>query len=231
MTSSPAFSSTAFSGAAATRYADAPPRQVPGFHDLHRMIRLLLAETLPPDARLLILGAGGGLEMKSLAEAQPGWHFDGVDPSADMLQIARQTVGPLAGRMGFHQGYVQDAPAGPFDAATALLTFHFIPLAQRVATLRQLHRRLKPGAPLVLVHISFPQDEPARSQWIARHVAFGAADDADPARLEQSRQAIAARLTILPPEQEEAHLRAAGFRDVSLFYAAFSLRGWIACAD
>lgn len=225
MTSSPAFT-----GSSAAQYTDGPQRQVPGFHDLHRMIRLLLAETLPPDARLLILGAGGGLEMKSLAEAQPGWHFDGVDPSGDMLRVARDTVGPLAARMRFHQGYVQDAPPGPFDAATALLTFHFIPPAQRVETLRQLRQRLKPGAPLVLAHLSFAQDEPARSRWIARHVAFGAAKDADPARLEQSRQAIAARLTILPPEQDEAHLRAAGFRDVTLFYAGLSLRGWIADA-
>lgn len=223
--------STAFSGSSASSYTDAPPRQVPGFYDLHRMIRLLLSETLPAEARLLVLGAGGGLEMKTLAHAQPGWHFDGVDPSGDMLQVARTTVGELATRMRFHQGYVHDAPEGPFDAATALLTFHFIPADQRVETLRQLRHRLKPGAPLVLVHLSFPQDEPARSQWIARHVAFGAADGTDPARLEQSQRAIGTRLTILSPEQDEAHLRAAGFRDVTLFYAAFSLRGWIAYAD
>src|SRR5690606_22826133 len=80
-------------------YLDAPPRLVPGFHSLHRMISMLLAERTPPDGRVLVLGAGGGLELKALAEAHPGWLFDGVDPSGDMLRLAEWTVGPLGVRM------------------------------------------------------------------------------------------------------------------------------------
>jgi tRNA (cmo5U34)-methyltransferase len=48
--------------------------------------------------------------------------------------------------------------------------------------------------------------------------------------LERSRQAIASRLSILEPEEEEAMLFDAGFADISLFYAAFSFKGWIAYA-
>jgi hypothetical protein len=46
----------------------------------------------------------------------------------------------------------------------------------------------------------------------------------------RTRQAIAARLTILAPEEEEEMLREAGFSDVSLFYAGFSFKGWISYA-
>jgi tRNA (cmo5U34)-methyltransferase len=67
--------------------------------------------------------------------------------------------------------------------------------------------------------------------WIARHVAFGAPDGTDPAQMENSRQAIGTRLSILAPEEEEAMLRAAGFANVSLFYAGLSFRGWVAYAD
>ena len=42
---------------------------------------MLLAERVPEDGRLLVVGAGGGLELKSLADEHPGWTFDGVDPS------------------------------------------------------------------------------------------------------------------------------------------------------
>ena len=52
------------------------------------MMSLLLAERTPPDGRILVLGAGGGLELKALAESHPGWSFDGVDPSAAMLELA-----------------------------------------------------------------------------------------------------------------------------------------------
>lgn len=221
-------SSSAFS--ATSSYAEGPPRQVPGLFGLHRMTALLLAERVPADGRVLVLGAGGGLELKAFADFNPGWSFDGVDPSADMLRQAEQTTGEHAARIRLHQGYIDSAPEGPFDAATSLLTFHFIPREQRLETLRQLHRRLRPGAPLVLAHISFPQSEPERSQWIARHVAFGAADGTDPRQLESSRQAIGSRLSILAPEEEEAMLHEAGFSDVSLFYAGFSFRGWVAYA-
>ena len=219
-----------FSGSAVHSYADGPPRQVPGFHGLHRMARMLLAERVPADGRVLVLGAGGGLELRAFAEAQPGWSFDGVDPSADMLRLAAEMTSPYADRIRLHEGYIADAPEGPFDGATSILTFHFIAQAQRLETLRQLHRRLKPGAPLVLAHISFAQTEPERSMWIARHVAFGAPDGVDPAQLQSSREAIGTRLSILAPEDEEAMLREAGFSGVSLFYAGLSFRGWVAYA-
>jgi DNA-binding beta-propeller fold protein YncE len=60
-----------------TRYAEGPPRLVPGFVDLQRMTSLLLAERAPNNARVLILGAGRGLELKAFTEAHSGWSFDG----------------------------------------------------------------------------------------------------------------------------------------------------------
>ncbi len=211
-------------------YLEGPPRQVPGFASLHRMVEMLLAERVPGNGRVLVHGAGGGLELRALAEAQPGWLFDGVDPSPEMLALAEDTIGPYGARVLLHQGLIDAAPSGPFDAATSLLTFHFIPVDERRETLRQLRRRLKPGAPLALMHISFAQTEPERSQWIARHVAYGAPSGTDPAHLEAAREAIGTRLTILSPEQDEQMLREADFGGISLFFAGLSFRGWIAYA-
>jgi tRNA (cmo5U34)-methyltransferase len=219
---------SSFNSQSTHSYTDGPPRQVPGFTSLHRMASLLLAERTPPNGRLLVLGAGGGLELKALAETHSEWSFDGVDPSADMLQLAKETVGPHSARMRFHHGYIDDAPDGPFDAALCLLTFHFIPREQRLPTLKQIRRRLVDSAPFVLAHISFPQTEPERSLWIARHVAYSGTD---PANVESARQAISTRLSILAPEEEEAMLREAGFSDVSLFYAGLSFKGWVAYAE
>jgi tRNA (cmo5U34)-methyltransferase len=191
------------------------------------MMSLLLAERMPADARVLVLGAGGGLELKTLADAQAGWSFDGVDPSADMLRLAEQTIGPHVARVRLHRGYIDDAPSGPFDGAVCLLTLHFVPREQRLATLQQVHRRLKAGAPFVVAHVSFPQVEPERALWIARHVAYAGTDAA---HAESARQAIGTKLSILAPEEDEAMLRDAGFADVRLFYAGLSFRGWVASA-
>src|SRR6185312_11792379 len=96
------------------RYVEGPPRFVPGFADLHRMTDLLLAERAPEDARLLVLGAGGGLELKALAQAHPLWRFAGVDPAPEMLKLAKDMLGPLASRVALVEGYIDDAPEGPF---------------------------------------------------------------------------------------------------------------------
>lgn len=221
----------AFSGDSASAYHQGPRRQVPGFEALHRMASILLAEKMPVDGRLLVLGAGGGLEIRALATDHKGWSFQGVDPSADMLRLADRTVAAFADRVSLCQGYIADAPAGPYDGATSLLTFHFIPRGSRLETLREIHARLVAGAPLVLAHLSFPQSEPERSAWIARHVAFGADEDSGEAQIENSRRAIATHLTILSPEEEEDMLRQAGFRHISLFYAGLGFRGWVAYAD
>lgn len=82
------------------------------------MAALLLAERATSDARMLVLGAGGGLELKAFADWHPQWRFAGVDPSREMLDLARRTLGPLASRVVLHEGYIESAPDGPFDGAT-----------------------------------------------------------------------------------------------------------------
>ncbi|WP_207765780.1 class I SAM-dependent methyltransferase [Pleomorphomonas carboxyditropha] len=213
---------------AARRYGDGPQRFVPGADDLHRMTAILLAERAPADARVLVLGAGGGRELRALADAEPGWSFVGVDPAAAMLDEARRVLGPAAARASFCEGYIDDAPEGPFDAATCLLTLHFLDAEERTRTLRELRRRLKSGAPFVAAHSSFPQGE--RGLWLSRYAAFAVAAGADPEQAEKMRASVDANVPLLDPRQDEAILRAAGFSDVALFYAAFTWRGWVAYA-
>ena len=211
-------------------YAEGPRRYVPGLEALHTMTGLLLAERAPADARVLVLGAGGGAELAAMARAYPGWSFVGVDPAAEMLRLAEQVVGPDMDRVELVEGYIQDAPAGPFDAATCLLTLHFLPEPERIETVRQIHERLRLGAPFIAAHSSFPQEEAARDRWLDRYASYPVAMGADPEQVRQAREAVAASLNTFSPERDEAVLRAGGFSDVELFYAGFTWRGWVSYA-
>lgn len=213
---------------AVARYALGPVRQVPGFHALQQMARLLLAESVPHDGRVLVLGAGGGLELKVFAEAQPEWRFVGVDPSSEMLKLASATLGPLASRVELVEGYIDTAPEGPYDGAACLLTLHFLPAEQRLHTLIELRRRLKPGTPLIVAHHSFPQDEQRKARWLSRYAAFAAASGIPAADAGNAIAAIGSRLPALSPEQDLALLQEAGFDEVELFYAGFTFKGWVA---
>lgn len=211
-------------------YAAGPPRLVPGFADLHRMTAILLAERAAEHAQILVVGAGGGLELKALADVNPGWTFDGIDPAAEMLELAKQTLGTLSSRVRLYEGIVDVAPPGPFDGATCLLTMHFLPIEERRRMASEVRRRLRPGAPFVVAHFSFPQGEGARTLWLSRYAAFASASGVEPEQARSAAAAIDARLTILTPEQDEAILREAGFSNVSQFYAGFAFRGWVAYA-
>lgn len=211
-------------------YAGGAFKQVPGLAGLHRMTELLLAERVPEAGRVLVLGAGGGVELRNLATVHAGWRLDGVDPSGSMLEAAHLATAEFGDRVQLHRGTIETAPEGPYYGATSLLVFHFIPLAERLGTLQGLHRRLKPGAPLVLAHMSFPQDAGSRDLWMKRHAAFAISNGIDPAQAESGRQAMLERLHLLAPEAEEAMLAQAGFGGASLFFAGFDFRGWVAYA-
>lgn len=215
---------------AVAHYTQGPPRFVPGYNAMQRMTTILLAERVPEDAQVLVLGAGGGLELKEFAQAHPGWTFDGIDRSAEMLKLAERTLGPLGPRASLHQGYIDAARAGPFDAATCLLTLHFMIREERRRTALEVRRRLKPGAPFVTAHLSIPQGKDERGLWLSRHAAFLIANGMEADKAANARTAIDTKTHLLAPEEDEAILREAGFSNISQFYAAFTFRGWVAYA-
>lgn len=214
---------------AISTYAQTALRHVPGLRDLHKMASVLLAERAPSDARILVLGAGGGLELKAFAEMQPSWQFDGVDPSKEMLRLAGTTLGALASRVRLWEGLIDSAPMESFDGATCLLTLHFLPRAERLKTLKEMHLRLKPGAPLVIAHHSFSSEGPDPDMWLKRNAAYGVTSGVPAAQAESSIQAIRERLPVLSPQQDVDLLSEAGFVNVELFYCAFTFKGWVAC--
>lgn len=211
----------------AARYAEGPATFMPGFASVHRMVGVLIRECAPPDARVLVHGAGGGLELEAFGKENPRWTFLGVDPAKPMLEAARRRLGDLNERVTLHHGFVDDAPAGPFDAATSLLTLHFLNAAERLRTVSEIVRRLKPGAPFLTAHCSFPQDAAHRDTWLDRHRAFTVASGADPDVAEEGRNTISEHLHVFDPEVDEQILRDAGLTDVTLFYSAFTWRGWV----
>jgi tRNA (cmo5U34)-methyltransferase len=215
---------------AVSTYADKTSRLVPGWSDLQKMAALLVAERAPEQARVLVVGAGGGVELKAFAQMHAQWQFVGVDPAKSMLDLAEAALGPLIARAQLHHGYVDTAPAGPFDAATCLLTMHFIDVDERKRTLKEIRQRLKPGAPFVMAHMSFPQAPAERALWLSRYVAFAVSSGVAPDAARSAATAIGSKLPLVGPDEEEALLREAGFAGVQLFYAGLAFRGWVAYA-
>lgn len=105
-------------------------------------------------ASLLYVGLGTGAELVPYARFDvPGWRFTGVDPSDAMLAVARERLAAegLLARTHLHVGELRSLPPGPlFDGGQMLGVLHHVPEAERGELLREVTRRLRPGAPLVV---------------------------------------------------------------------------------
>lgn len=213
---------------AVAHYREGPPRQVPRFAELLAGTHDALAGGADADASILVVGAGGGLEIEALAARQTGWRFVGVDPSQPMLDLASEHLGSIADRIELLCGTVHDAPPGPFAGATCLLTMHFIPAEEKVATLRGIRERLAPGARLVIAHHSADPETNEGRAALAASVAHatGLAPESD--EVQQRVAQMTERLALQSPAADHAALLAAGFTAAEEFWSAHSFRGWIA---
>jgi tRNA (cmo5U34)-methyltransferase len=154
------------------------------------------------EASLLYVGLGTGAELVPYTRFDvPGWRFTGVDPSDAMLAVARGRLEAegLLSRTHLHVGELSTLPRGPlFDGAQMMGVLHHVEGEEaRLELLREVARRLKPGAPLVLGG-RVGKDPELMNMELRRQRAHGISADA----LEQRRQ----RFAELRPIESDAAL-------------------------
>lgn len=205
---------------------------VPGYATFHRQVVQLLDETIPESSHVLVLGAGGGIELQAFHTAKPQWTFTGVDPAGAMLEKAKQVIGEeAASKVNWVVGYIPDAPEGPFDAATCLCTLHFVADdGQKLEALQAIHKRLKPGAPLVLLDLCLDKKGPQFDKLIHRYAQFAINSGFPAEAMNAMKSTVTAQLNCVSQSRLEELLTQAGFKDVELFFAGFSWRGLAAYA-
>ena len=203
---------------------------MPGYEALHRMVAAELGEHLPQQAALLVLGAGTGMEIGTLRAIFQQWRFTGVEPSADMVKIARERLREvgLAGRAELVEGYLEALPPSVrFDGATVILVMHFLPDdGAKAQLLQEVAKRLRPGARMILVdqHGIRPSAgfDSTIEVWKKYQVLAGYDQEAvDTAMLDRL-----GNLHYIPENRVVALLEEAGFEDVERFYQAFVFGGW-----
>ena len=209
-----------------------PPAFAPGHAGMLQMIGVLLAESMPEDGQVLVVGAGGGLETRYLAEVEPNWRFFGVDPAGPMIELARAVAGPIAGdRLTLIEGTVEDVPAGPFDAATCILVLGLIKDdGAKRALLEAVRHRLVPNAPFILVDQCIDRSAPDFQRRLNRYANYARRSNVDDETVAKAKAGVGALKSMVPDWRNEELLREAGFHDAEVFYAGMAWRGWVAYA-
>jgi tRNA (cmo5U34)-methyltransferase len=204
---------------------------MPGYEALHSMAGDLLRLVLPEAGRILVVGAGTGMELVTLGRANPQWRFTAVDTSEDMLALCRGAirVAGLEGRVELHAGAVDQLSQGEaFDAATSLLVSHFIKdLDQRESFFRAIASRLRPGGALVAADLAGDEADPffglLIDAWKTHYALAGIPEAEVREDFERTRNTV----SFLPEDALVRLLTDSGFVDVRPFYRAFLFCGWV----
>lgn len=213
---------------------DRLPRMfIPGYDASHNMAAVLLQLSIGDAGHILAVGAGGGAELTRFATTRADWRFTAVDPSAAMLEraVTRLAKFGAADRLSTHQGTTLDAPDGPFDAATAFLALHFVPDdGQRLAQLKAIHARLKPGAPFLMINGATDKASTIFNRDLTRYLSHARLNGVEEDFLEQAETMQREMMHFVSPAREETLLCEAGFSYIACFYKAFWIQGWEAVA-
>lgn len=222
-----------FDKAAAATY-DLLTANLSPFKDVLHFCTASLLSDLPPDAHLLVVGAGTGAELNYLAQAFPSWRFTVVEPSPAMMDICRERCeerGSL-GRCNLHVGYLDSLPPGEaFSAATSILVSQFLlEPTTRGSFFEQIATRLKPGGILIsadLARDSGPQGDELIRIW-SRFQTKTTFTPETIALVRQISPGSQARPAVWPPEQISELIASAGFTTPLLFLQTFMIHAWVA---
>jgi tRNA (cmo5U34)-methyltransferase len=206
---------------------------IPGRRAIFVIVEASLLELVPAGpARILVVGAGGGEEIARLGENNPDWSFVGVDTYEPMVELARKrlagtSVGP---RSAVHTQTIETLDDRDFDAATCILTAHFVPDdGSKLAFFKDIRARLKPGAPLAIVDgvgvAGEDETELLRRIWKRHAVLNGVAEELAASNAENFR-----KVAVVSVEREEELLTSAGFKRLTPIFRGLAIKGWLAFA-
>lgn len=204
-------------------------RLIPDYVRLHELVVAQLGLALEEEARILVVGAGTCTEILTLADFDPTWTFTAVEPSAPMVEVARERIDAagLTERVTFHVGTIDTLEdQGPFDAATAILMMQFVPVEEKPAVFKDISTRLKSEAPLVMAHmIGDPEsDEHALAMQAWRdHMEETLKDRADDVYAN-----VSDTLHFMSDDAQTTALKDVGFTEVVRFHTKMVFGAWIA---
>jgi tRNA (cmo5U34)-methyltransferase len=219
-----------FDEAVARVFPDMIHRSVPGYAAIVQMIELLAARYAQTGTTLYDLGCSLGAATIALARGSQSTAccVIGVDNAPAMLARARDLTPEDTPGIEWRCADVRETPIANASIVVMNFTQQFLPIADRLGLLRQIHRGLEPGGVLVLSEKIAGADERADSFLTTLHHDFKRCNGYS--ELEISRKRAALEKVLLPEslETHRARLKDAGFVQVEIWFQCFNFVSLVA---
>lgn len=219
-----------FDGNYGERYEALARRVIPGYRTLFSMFTALIEPELPRRGRVLVVGAGTGIEIVHLKRARPDLRVHGVDPSEHMLELAERRVAEAGVDKGvsLQLGYTADVPAAPrFDAATLVNVLHFVPDdGGKAALLADIARRIRPGGTFVFFDLHGGDSPDQHERYLSAWRRYWKLRDMSPEEMCDFNGRICDGIHFAPAARSIGLALEAGFEKPERFYASLLYGGW-----
>lgn len=203
------------------------------YEPIFTMAYSFLSSMLKEDAEILVVGAGTGMEISTFGSKNPNWKFTGVDPSSEMLSIAKSKIESMniVNTINLFHGYTHDLPEDSlFDGATCILVMHFLPDdGSKLFFLKSISQHLRSGSPLILVDGFGIKDSEGFNKTVSAWKRFAQTMGVDCQTVEDGfNSQILKRIQFVPEDRIMYLLNEAGFEKPYRFFTSFLYGGWIA---
>lgn len=220
-----------FEGEYGEGYEDLARRVIPGYETLFPMLAALLDPDLPAGGRVLVVGAGTGIELVTLKWARPDLALHGVDPSRQMLDLARRRVEEAGNVNGitYQLGYAEDVVAPPlFDAATLVNVLHFVPDdGSKASLLQSIAERVRPGGTFALFDLQGDPDSAEYARFMPAWQRYWTLMGMNAKDKPHFDEMIRTGIHFASPERTVALALEAGFDKPRRFYKSLLYGGWM----
>ncbi len=129
--------------------------------------RLIQQASLQPEDRILDLGCGTGTLTLLLKSQYPSTHVEAIDADPQILGMARDKAARAGLDISFHQVLSQALPFpdASLDHVFSSLLFHHLTREQKLGTLAEVLRILRPGGRLHIADFGRPQNAAMRAAF------------------------------------------------------------------
>lgn len=216
---------------AGSEYDEMARLVLPGYEAMHQITLACLRAKLSDEANLLVVGAGTGMELVQFAQSNSKWQVLGVDPSENMLAVAKNKIQQhdLSEQIELFGGYTNDLPQNSiYDAATSILVMHFIPDdGGKLAFLKSIVQRIKASGTFILVDVFGEKGSDDFEEMIGLVKEFWKGTGVSEAKKAEILETMENGVYPISENRVLELLKEVGFGKVIRFYTGLWVGGWM----
>lgn len=210
-------------------YNDTIRKRIIGYEHLFILMADLIAVENVDAKHVIVVGAGGGQELATLAPLLPDARFTAIDPSDNMLMLAKARLAQedIDVPITYIAGELVASEIEVADIVTCHLVLHFLKAHEaKRALLTQIAQSVRIGGRVFLSSINGDVDSELFQEQLKAWERFALRNGVKPHQWEAFAQSFGREMMPISSAQLLADVESVGLRVVQKYYQAYGIEAY-----